>query len=187
MAQYLLAQQAKGGVRMLRRHEVAVDLVHQHEDVVPQTDLRHALQLLTGPYPASGVVGAGGSLGLHVGEVEGVASILPDQRRLYQLPAAPGDHVKQRVVVGHGYHDPVAGLGEDAQHHVHGVDHAGRCKGQMLIVDLKAVALFQPAHHRIVIGLLAHAVAVNRVGGALLYGLHDAGGAGKIHVRHPHR
>ena len=56
----------------------------------------------------------------------------------------------------------------------------------MLIVDLKAVALFQPAHHRVVIGLLAHAVAVNRVGGALLYGLYDAGGAGKIHVRHPH-
>ena len=54
----------------------------------------------------------------------------------------------------------------------------------MLIVDLKAVALFQPAHHRVVIGLLAHAVAVNRVGGALLYGLYDAGGAGKIHVRH---
>ena len=194
MAQHLLAQQTKGGVGMLRRHDVAVDLVHQHEDVVPQTDLRHALQLLTGPYPAGGVVGAGehqylhagGSLGLHVGEVEGVAPVLPDQRRLYQLPAAPGDHVKQRVVVGHGDHDPVAGLGEDAQHHVHGVDHAGRRKGQMLIVDLKAVALFQPAHHRVIIGLLAHAVAVNRVGGALLYGLHDAGGAGKIHVRHPH-
>ena len=91
-----LAQQAKGGVGMLRRHEVAVDLVHQHEDVVPQTDLRHALQLLTGPYPAGGVVGAGehqylhagGSLGLHIGEVEGVAPVLPDQRRLYQLPAA---------------------------------------------------------------------------------------------------
>lgn len=57
MAQHLLAQQAKGGVGMLRRHEVAVDLVHQHEDVVPQTDLRHALQLLTGPYPAVGLWG----------------------------------------------------------------------------------------------------------------------------------
>ena len=56
----------------------------------------------------------------------------------------------------------------------------------MLIVDLKAMALFQPAHHRVIIGLLAHTVAVDRVSGTLLYGLHDAGGAGKIHVRHPH-
>ena len=56
----------------------------------------------------------------------------------------------------------------------------------MLIFDLKAMALFQPAHHCVIIGLLAHTVAVNRMGGALLYSLHDAGGAGEIHVRHPH-
>ena len=194
VAQHVLAQQAEGGVGVLRRHEVAVDLVHQHEDVVPQADLRHALQLLTGPYPAGGVVGAGehqhlhagGSLSLHVGEIEGVAPVLPDQRRLHQLPATPGDHVKQRVVVGHGDHDLVAGVGEDAEHHVHGVDHAGRCKGQMLVVDLEAMALFQPAHYRVIIGLLAHAVAIDRMGGALLHSLHDAGGAGKVHVRHPH-
>lgn len=49
----------------------------------------------------------------------------------------------------------------------------------MLIFDLKAMALFQPAHHRVIIGLLAHTVAVNRMGGALLYSLHDAGAQAK--------
>ena len=175
-------------------NEVTVNLIDEHKDAGFQTDLSQPVQLLAGPDPACGIVRAGedqhldpgGRFGLQILIVKGIPSVLPNQRGFHQLPAAPCNHVKQRVVVGHGHQHPVTRLGQDAQHHVHGVDYSRRGEGQILLADSKSVALFQPAKNSIIIGLLPDGIAVDRMGCPLLDRLHHTGGTGEVHIGHPH-
>ena len=65
-------------------------------------------------------------------------------------------------------------------------DDAGAAEYPVALDVLPAVAFGHPVYEAVVVGVGAAGVAVDWVGGALLYGGDYLGGAGEVHVGYPH-
>jgi len=84
------------------------------------------------------------------------------------------------------YDDLVAGVAVGLDAVVEAGDDAGAGEDPVALDALPGVAFGHPVDHAVVVAVGAAGVAVDWVGGALLYGGDYLGGAGEVHVGYPH-
>ena len=171
-----------------------MNLIRHHQHAVPAAYLQQAAQLFLRPYAAHRVVRVAQNvqgytllhnLLFHGLEVEGVVHAGALQFVFHKAALFAGLHRAHEGIVNRcGYHHTGTGPGERAHGPIQRGHHARR-HAHPLGLHGKAVALRLPAHHRVKIRGRRGKIA-QRALDVLVQRLFYAGGAGKIHVCHPH-
>ena len=192
----VLADRLGRDVLVAGQHQVAPDLVRDHRHVVLAVDFHGLLHLPAGPDPAAGVVRRAEDgrvdvvllqLFVHVGVVHPPHAVLVlVQRAEHDAVAVIFQHMGKADVGGRVQKDGVAGRAQHPQRGGHAAQHA------VFVADVPgfqaghAVAGALPVQNGVIVFLPGRKIAKGGVPGAVDDGVGDAGGGGKVHVRHPH-
>ena len=194
-AHFLRAERAHRNMLVPVEHQVRMNLIADHNDMVPGADLGHPVELVFRPDPADRIVRIADDhqlcfgvrrAALKIVKVDRVSAVFIDQAVVAQLPCVVVDGVAERMVDRAGDNNPVTRLRQCLHHGVEDRNNTGG-KHNPVFLELPAVPLFDPPHDCGRKIFRDKGVAVNRVLRAPHHRLHHRRGAGKIRVCGPHR
>ena len=173
--------------------DVLVNLVADHQHVIPAAQLQNAQKLRFLPDMAHGVVRGAQQQHFHmfvlefclqVGKIHGVAVLRVNEVAANQAAPSVLHRVHEGVVAGGEDGYAIAGGGQGTDGPVNARNHAGG-EAKPLPLGAYAVAGLLPGDEGILIGRGGREVAVNAKVHGLAQRLPDAGRGGVVHVCHP--
>ena len=175
------------------KDKVVVDFVCNQIQVVFEAEVCNAFQLFAGPYTTDRVVRAAQHEGFgvwshaffHVLKVDGVVTVVVDQRTFNQLSAAGGGSSAEWTVNRGEDHDLFARFGDSLY-------AQGQCNDNTwseddpVFFNVELMAALHPVDDCLIVFVAQTAVGINVVSSTFFKSFVDWSRSFKVHVRNPH-